>query len=169
MQPHPLRRPCNAPAIYFPRTGKWRDDGRFLDVKWFTFHLDQCVVNSPAVDLARCKTQDDLSRDKDVSDPPSPAMIDAALPPEGADIAFMGFPLQILLPRTARASIAGYGSRDNTEATDMVIDRRTWPGASGSPVFSITGHVVGALFSPEGQMTLKGSRSREQGIFWIDF
>jgi S1-C subfamily serine protease len=147
MQPAPQRRPCNAPAIYIPRNGKWPDDGRFLEMKWFTFHLEQCALSSPAVDLARCKTQDDLSHDKEISVPPAPAQIDAALPPEGSDIAFMGFPLQILLPRTARATVAGYGSRDNTETTDIVIDRSTWPGASGSPIFSINGHVIGVVLA----------------------
>jgi len=143
----PARRPCANPAVYVPMNGKWPDDGRFINIKWFTFRLFDCTLSSPAVDLARCKTQDDLSRDKDVTVPPRPVVVDAALPPEGTEVAFAGFPLQIILPRTARANIAGFGSRDNQETTDMVLDRATWPGASGSPVFMANGHVIGVLLA----------------------
>ena len=147
MEPSPLRRPCNTPAVYIPKSGKWSDEGRFVDIKWFAFHLDQCVLSSPVVDLARCRTQDDLSKDKDVITPPEPVTIDAKLPPEGTDIAFSGFPLQITIPRASRATIAGYGSRDNIETTEMVIDRNTWPGASGSPIFLASGHVIGVVLA----------------------
>jgi S1-C subfamily serine protease len=147
LEPSPVRRPCNTAALYVPTTGKWSDDGRFVNIKWFAFHLSDCTLSNPAVDLARCKTQDDISQDKDTSVPPTPVIVDSALPPEGSEIAFAGFPLQILLPRIARASIAGYGSRDNVATTDMVIDRNTWPGASGSPVFTANGHVIGVLLA----------------------
>jgi S1-C subfamily serine protease len=147
LEPSPARRPCNTPAVYIPTKGKWSDDGRFTDIKWFAFHLNECVLSSAAVDLARCKTQDDLSKDEGVAAPPTPVVIDGQLPPEGSDIAFSGFPLQITIPRASRATIAGYGSRDNVETTDMVIDRSTWPGASGSPVYLINGHVIGVVLA----------------------
>lgn len=147
MQPSPLRRPCNTPAIYIPRSGIWPSDGRFLDVKWFTFALNECAMSDAILDLARCKPHDDLWHDPEVRVPPTPVTIEAALPPEGTEVAFTGFPLQIPLPRTARANIAGYGSRDNSETSDMVIDRATWPGASGSPVFLANGHVIGVLLA----------------------
>ncbi len=146
MEPSPFRRPCNVAAIYFPLKGKWPDDGRLADAKWFTFPLDKCLMSNQTVDLARCKTKDDLSRQKDIA-APIPVTIDSVLPPEGIDVAFMGFPLQISLPRASRATIAGYGSRDNVETTEMVIDRATWPGASGSPVFLMNGHVVGVVLA----------------------
>jgi len=147
MEPSPLRRPCNTPAIYFPRSGKWPDNGTLTDVKWFIFHLDQCELSSPTVDLARCKTQDDLTQNKDGSAPPTPVVIDSALPPEGTDIVFTGFPLQISLPRATRAIISGYGSRDNVATTEIVLDRNSWPGASGSPIFLPNGHVIGVLLA----------------------
>ncbi len=147
LAPSPSRRPCNTPALYVPMSGKWSDDGRFVNIKWFAFHPNECTLSDPAVDLARCKTQDDISRDKDVTVPPTPVTIDAQLPAEGTEVAFMGFPLQIILPRTARGFIAGYGSRDNKETTDMVLDRNAWPGASGSAVFISNGHVMGVLLA----------------------
>ena len=147
MEPSPLRRPCNFPAVYIPKSGKWSDDGRFTEIKWFAFHLNQCVLSSQVVDLARCHTQDDLSKDKEIAAPPEPVIVDAKLPPEGSDVAFSGFPLQITIPRAARATIAGYGSRDNVETTEMVIDRNTWPGASGSPIYLANGHVIGVVLA----------------------
>jgi trypsin-like peptidase len=147
LEPSSARRPCNTPAVYVPMSGKWSDDGRFVNIKWFAFRAGECTLSSVAADLARCKTQDDLSRDKEITVPPAPVIVDAALPPEGTEIAFMGFPLQIVIPRTARGFIAGYGSRDNKETTDMVLDRNAWPGASGSAVFTSNGHIIGVLLA----------------------
>jgi hypothetical protein len=64
---------------------------------------------------------------------------------DGASVAFSGFPLDFITPLTSRGAIAGYRASAGTEADEVIIDKATWPGASGSPVYGADGRVVGMI------------------------
>jgi S1-C subfamily serine protease len=149
MQPAPGHRPCQRPAIYIPTDGRWPADGILSSttMRWFSFALDGCVLSDAMLDIARCTTAEDLSHNTGISAPPVPVVFDGTLSKDGTVVAFTGFPLQTPVPRTAQGIISGYGSYDGINPTELVIDKGTWPGASGSPVYLMDGRVIGIIIA----------------------
>jgi hypothetical protein len=128
-------------------------------MQWFGFSTDECVLSSAAVDLARCNTQTDLSLSKDISSPPTPVVIDPTLLEDGVEVAFTGFPLQIPLPRTARGSVAGYGSADRIDTSQLVIDKNLGREQVGARFICLMG-TLSVLCSQGVPTTLTGLLSR---------
>ncbi len=58
---------------------------------------------------------------------------------DGTPMAFTGYPLAMGRPLTSRGSIAAL------YPDQVVLDKGTWPGASGSPVYSASGSVLGII------------------------
>jgi S1-C subfamily serine protease len=128
--------PC-IPAIYVPDNG-WQRDAPFLQAHWFTFPVDGCKIDT-ALDLAVCKT---------IQAPGGirPIAIYEYRPPDGYPVAFTGFPLGSIEPLSSRCEIATYrNSIDQEGSRELVLDKGTWPGASGSPIYDERGVVLGIV------------------------
>jgi S1-C subfamily serine protease len=101
----------------------------------------------PSDDLAVCRTIENPFADPTAKGDISPVRFATRPHPDGTDIAFTGFPSGYAWPVTARASIAA-SSEVNTLAT-ITIDRPTWHGMSGAPVFIAGGGVIGLILGSE--------------------
>jgi V8-like Glu-specific endopeptidase len=60
---------------------------------------------------------------------------------DGSAIAFTGFPLQFVFPITSKGYVASY----DPSTQKLIIDKTTWPGASGSPLYASDGKVIGIV------------------------
>jgi S1-C subfamily serine protease len=134
---------CDIAGIYLP-IGLWPNNGILSNrFRWFEFRPADCRIDS-TLDLAKCTPLANPSQTPGVTI--TPVEIYTSVIPDGTDVAFTGFPLRTPLPRSARGGVSGYGSIDG-ETTEMVIDTGTWPGASGSPIYLISGKVVGVVLA----------------------
>lgn len=128
------------PAVYMA-DGGWRKTHSIHQFSIYKFDSDSCLRNREA-DIAVCKTGvnpflDELLKKKlrfltfgtfsDVKD--------------GTPIAFTGFPLDSLSPLTSKGNIASFFEKEQK----IVIDKSSWPGASGSPIYLSNGNVVGIM------------------------
>ena len=68
--------------------------------------------------------------------------------------AFVGFPLQETTPVSVRGSIAAYWTTQQLVNGELVIDKSSWAGMSGGPVFLGDGSVIGIV-------TNRGTKTRE--------
>lgn len=109
----------------------------------FAVEASNCV-NDENLDLARCRTIDDLTKVYDGHFEPEPVEFESNQRDDGTAIAVTGFPLFSLTPITSRGYIGGY-PLDSRGPVQMVIDRAAWPGGSGSPVYDSRGKVLGLL------------------------
>jgi hypothetical protein len=126
--------PC-VMAIYIPDSG-WQRSAKEIHFHWFRF-ID-CQFDE-AMDLAVCKT---------ILLPPSvhPVAFEIAQPPDGSPIAFTGFPLGSIQPLSSRGNVATYRAvADDNGPRELVMDKGTWPGASGSPIYNAEGNILGIV------------------------
>jgi len=66
--------------------------------------------------------------------------------PDGTLVAFSGFPLESTSPITAKGYIAGKRELETSDKFfTLIIDRASWNGASGSPVYLSNGKVIGVI------------------------
>lgn len=129
---------CQIPAIYLP-VDQWHQ-GTSTPVRWFRFHPQACSVSNQSMDLAVCSAPGGLPKNRIL-----PLRINGTLQPDGSEIAFTGFPLNIPIPMSARGAITGYRSNDGVHVFNLLFDRSSWPGASGSPIFRDDGQVIGIV------------------------
>lgn len=129
---------CPVPALYIP-IDTWHQ-GASTPVRWFRFPPRACSLSNQNIDLAVCSGPSALPKNRIL-----PLRINSTLQPDGSEIAFTGFPLNMSLPMTARGAITGYRSGGSRQAFDILLDRSSWPGASGSPIFREDGQVVGIV------------------------
>lgn len=109
----------------------------------FFVSVADCVVDT-ALDVARCRTVDDLNKFADGRFAPEPVEIAGGQRDDGSAVAITGFPLFNTTPITSRGYIASYVP-PASDAPRMVLDRAAWPGGSGSPVYDSRGRVLGML------------------------
>jgi len=129
--------PCE-PAILAP-VEPWRERIKGRTLKSFLFTDCQFGKN---IDLAVCKTIDNLFLDADVKDHINSASISPAADyVDGSPVAFTGFPLTYLFPITSKGNVAGFAPF----AERLIIDKSAWPGASGSPVYDGNGVIIGMI------------------------
>jgi len=127
--------PCTM-AIYIPNDG-WERNATALNVKWLVF--TDCDIDD-SLDLAVCKPRDKIPNKI------YPVTFDTFQPPDGSPVAFTGFPLGVVEPLTSRGNIAAYRFVDDSDGPkEFIMDKGTWPGASGSPVYSPQGSVMGVI------------------------
>lgn len=129
----PGRQACDK-AIGIP-IGGWNRESVGTDFQW---HLFNCDVDD-GLDLAVCKTVDTPAGVVPVT------LVDTR-PPDGAEVAFSGFPKGYVQPVTVRCHIAGYIENGGPEGTRQVLlDNNGQPGNSGSPIYLQDGTVIGMV------------------------
>jgi S1-C subfamily serine protease len=129
--------PC-VMAIYVPTNG-WEREAITFNTRWFVFK--DCKLDT-SLDLALCKPTDKLPTK------PTPLSIEDVRPMDGSAVAFTGFPLGQTEPLSSRLNIATYrGANDGEGTRELVLDKGTWPGASGSPVYDERGAVIGIVLA----------------------
>jgi S1-C subfamily serine protease len=125
-------------AIYVPQDG-WQRDAAIVNTRWFKF--TECKIDV-ALDLAACKP---------MIAPflwAHPLSFEEYRPPDGTPLAFSGFPLGSIEPLCSRGHVATYRNTvDEQGDREILIDKGTWPGASGSPIYSGGGRVLGILLA----------------------
>ena len=66
--------------------------------------------------------------------------------PDGTAEAFTGFPLERTTPITSIGSVAGRAALDDNDPWfSYLLDKTAWLGASGSPVYTEGGKVIGMI------------------------
>lgn len=134
---------CSKPSIYFPE-GKWQGGGT-ISLRWFQFDVTQCVEDA-VLDLAKCRTIQDLTTVENGAYRPTSVTIDPAVQDDGTPVAFTGFPLGNSVPISSIGIVAGYVSADTgAPFGKILVDKSAWPGASGSPIYLQNGKVVGVV------------------------
>lgn len=116
--------------------------GHFL-ANFFPVLPADCIMD-PALDIARCRTADDLTKVQNGKLAPVPVVIDPSRRDDGTAIAIMGYPFFNATPISSRGYIAGYQETPGGPV-QMFIDRAAWPGNSGGPVYDAKGAVVGMM------------------------
>lgn len=109
----------------------------------FFVSADDCVVDT-SLDIARCRTKDDLRIMGGGRFAPDPVEIAAGQRDDGSAVAITGFPLNNTTPITSRGYVGAYVP-PAPQSPRMAIDRAAWPGGSGSPVYDSRARVVGIL------------------------
>ena len=134
------------PSVYVPIDG-W--SVKKLKLQALRFVPSDCRLDE-TTDLARCRTVDDPTGIGNIVSKPTALTIENDVQPDGTQVAFSGFPLNGLIPYTARASIAGYQAAEirlnqDLQVSQVVLDKAAWPGASGGPVYRLDGRVIGMV------------------------
>jgi hypothetical protein len=136
---------CATPALTVS-AGEWRPEVQAEPMRWFPVQISNCKTDL-ALDIAECPLTEDLSaRKRDLHLRVEPVQFEWDVPPDGTPVAFTGFPLRARDPMTFRADVAAYRIPwSDGLVPELVLDRPTLPGFSGSPVFRADGRVVGIL------------------------
>ena len=136
---------CEMPAVLIRLDGS---SFEILNLYGLKFVASDCRIDGTA-DIARCKTIEDPSKAGKIVIKPTALEIASDVRPDGTAVAFSGFPVNGLIPYTARANIAGYQVVEMDPNRDqlrmLVLDKPAWPGSSGGPVYGVNGCVVGML------------------------
>ena len=105
--------------------------------RWY--RIKACRTNA-TLDLAVCFLTQNPFEDSELRGRLSALPFDSPFPyGDGTPIAFTGFPLEYARPVTSKGFIA------SLYPGEMIVDKNTWPGASGSPVYTAAGKVVGVV------------------------
>ena len=126
------RHPCTG-AIYIPDHGWGKVEKNIL---FQSFSFVSCIRDL-TIDLALCQpTENPFASGRVAKGNISPVSFDTREWPEGTPVAFSGFPLEYTFPLTSKGFVAGHMEIQNSNiGFDYVIDKSTWPGASGSLVY----------------------------------
>jgi hypothetical protein len=136
--------PCPTPAITLA-VSEWRPDAPTEEMLWFPFNTADCWLDSTA-DIAKCRPSGDLPARIHTLHKAVPVQLDWTIQPDGAQLAFTGFPLEARDPMTFQAHVAAYQTPWPDQTTpQLVLDHASLPGFSGSPVFLADGKVIAIL------------------------
>jgi hypothetical protein len=109
----------------------------------FLVMLNDCVIDA-SIDVARCRTVGDLTREFGGRFAPDPVAFEDRQPDAGSSVAMTGYILFDTVAITARGHIGGYQPAPPA-AMQMVLDRPAGPGSAGSPVYDSRGKVLGMV------------------------
>jgi S1-C subfamily serine protease len=158
-------RPC-IPSIYIPDQG-WGKFAKTFKVEYFTFA--DCARDA-VVDLAVCDPiENPFSNKRLTKGLVSAVSFDATEWKPGTSVGFTGFPLNYPFPVTSIGYVAGLKAADTVDiGFDYIIDKSTWPGASGSPIFLPNGRVIG-IIQKRGTDEGSGLAYGRSSIIILDF
>ncbi len=136
--------PCLTPAITLA-VSDWRPDAPTEQMLWFPFKTADCRVDR-STDVAKCRPSGNLPARIRNSHKAVPVQFAYNNQPDGAQVAFTGFPLEERDPMTFGAHVAAYKiPSGNQQTPELVLDHASLPGFSGSPVFLADGKVIAIL------------------------
>jgi hypothetical protein len=120
---------------------EWQPRATYEHLIWFPFKKSDCKIDS-LDDVAKCRPSADLMPNLHLK----AVQLEWGIPPDGAQLAFTGFPLAARDPMTFRAHLAAYRAMVPSLLTpELILDHPSLPGYSGSPVYMANGKVVGIL------------------------
>ena len=137
---------CRFAAVAVP-VDAWDPELREEFHTWFPFRPADCKIDNE-LDVARCRTIDNVSILRtDMTFAVRPAQIEWNSPPDGSEVGIIGFPLGVRDPMTSRAvvSTSRIVWNEGKRSPELLLDRPSLPGSSGSPVFLSDGRVVGIV------------------------
>ena len=141
--------PCPVKAVILPRNKIWDPSALDEPMVWFSFKISSCVIEQE-LDVAKCPLTDDpFNQNVGLDFEIVPVKFDWSIPPDGTQVAFTGFPMNIRDPVTFRANVAAYRPvwRNEKVVGELLLDRGAWPGSSGSPLFLSNGSIIGILIA----------------------
>jgi hypothetical protein len=121
---------------------------------WFPFRIADCKVDD-TIDVAECRPSGDLPARIRTLHKATPVQLEGNIQPDGTELAFTGFPLEVRDPVTFRAHVAAYSWPDQA-SPQLILDHAALPGFSGAPVFLASEKVVAILVrdgKPDGPGT----------------
>ena len=121
------------PIVYVP-SPTWETP------RWFKFK--NCMVDE-TIDVAVCKTQDNPFGITGLH--VSRLDLIPKEPPDGTAVAFTGFPQYITVPVTSRGHTASIGAFFGKDRRLILVDKTTWHGVSGGPLYLTDGSVIGII------------------------
>ncbi len=148
---------CPYSAFYLPQSGGWSSEQATFRSDYYLFHINECK-RDPDIDVAQCKSVRNLEPTHKIV----PVTFDTAMQPDGTTVAFTGFPLQFQVPLSSIGNVSGYVKphEDGRGPRAIIMDKSAWPGASGSPMYLITGKVVALV----GQRGVNDGSGRAIGV-----
>lgn len=122
---------CNASALFGEGTGENQNESNSPS-RVYSFVLNAC---SPDVydDIAACRITGNPFLNPFVKNDIAPVTFVSTQQPDGTEVAFTGFPSNYDRPVTAKGFVAT-STPVNSRPT-VTIDRTSWPGMSGAPVY----------------------------------
>jgi S1-C subfamily serine protease len=108
-----------------------------VNTRWF--RISSCASDQQ-LDLAACSVTQNPFEDASLASRIAVLKLDELFHYEdGTAVAFTGYPLEMGRPLTSKGFIAA------RYPNQLLVDKAAWPGASGSPVYTAAGTVIGLL------------------------
>ena len=122
-------------AIFVVAGGEASED--MVTTRWF--RITTCQAD-PQRDLAACFLSENPMEDAELKSRIAPLKFTSPFRySEGTPVAFTGYPLRMGRPLTSKGYIAA------RYPDQLIVDKSVWPGASGSPVYTAEGKVIGLI------------------------
>lgn len=136
---------CN-PSVIFRQGSRENQNEPILPVRIYSFVPSAC---SPDVsdDIVACRTTEDPFSNASLKNEIAPVTFETAQQSDGTEVAFTGFPSNYGQPVTAKGFIAT-STPVNSRPT-VTIDRMSWPGMSGAPVYTSNSKIIGIIVGGE--------------------
>lgn len=136
-------------------------DNRKTSLMYAVYETHKCQKHRRA-DIAVCTLAEDPFEDSSRRTHLSARPISDALELDGTEVAITGFPPAKVQPVTIRSAILGYEKEDGM---DMIwVGAVSWPGISGSPLYTIDGTVVGVVMGGLNAITLENGKRVEMNF-----